>query len=61
MAQSWAIVNQDGRREVVSLRAMTRKSILAAVRRLNRQGETVVAAYQGGPRAIALCPQVYPK
>jgi|GEM_PF-5285576 len=60
MASSWMIVNRDGSREAVPLRAMTRKSIIAAARRTAAKGEDVVAAYQGGPRPIALCPQVYP-
>lgn len=60
MATSWLIVERDGHRKPVDTRAMTRKGVLAAVRRAEKAGHKVVAAYQGGPYAIALSPQVYP-
>jgi len=61
MAKSWMIVEKDGRRRPVDIRALTRAGVLAAVRRAKHQGRKVVAAYQGGPFAMALAPRVYPK
>ncbi len=61
MATSWMIVEKDGQRKPVDVHSFTRKGVLAAVRRARKSGRTVVSAYQGGPRAIALCPQVYPR
>ena len=61
MAASWMIVEENGKRKPIDLRTRSRKGTLAAVRRAVRAGRTVLAAYQGGPRAIALCPRVYPK
>jgi len=61
MAASWMIVEESGRRKSVDVRSMSRKGVLAAVRRAEKAGRTVVAAHVGGPRAIALCPQVYPR
>ena len=55
------IVEENGRRKPVDIRSFTRKGVLAAVRRARKAGRNVVAAHQGGPRAIALCPQVYPR
>ena len=60
MACSWLIVQRDGKRNAVDLRTKTRKGIVAAVKRTSRAGAEVVAAYLGGPGAIALCPRVYP-
>ena len=61
MATSWMIVEESGRRKPVDVRSSTRKGVLAAVRRARKAGQNVTEAYQGGPRAIALCPQVYPR
>jgi len=61
MARSWMIVDVDGQRKPVDIRALTRAGVLAAVRRAKHQGRNVVAAYQGGPFAMALAPKVYPK
>ena len=61
MATSWMIVEKDGQRKPVDVRSFTRKGVLAAVRRAEKSGQNVVAAHVGGPRAIALCPQVYPR
>ena len=61
MATSWMIVEENGQRKPVDIRSFTRKGVLAAVRRAEKAGRKVVAAHQGGPRAIALCPQVYPR
>ncbi|MFH1921769.1 MAG: hypothetical protein ABIP48_18040 [Planctomycetota bacterium] len=61
MATSWMIVDEDGQRNPVDLRTSTRQGVLAAVRRAKKAGQDVLAAYQGGPRAIALCPRVYPR
>jgi len=54
------IVEENGQRKPVDVRSRTRKGVLAAVRRARKAGKVVLAAHQGGPRAIALCPQVYP-
>jgi len=61
MAASWMIVEENGRRRPVDIRARTRKGVQAAVRRAQKAGRHVVSAYLGGPRAIALCPQVFPR
>ncbi|MCX7428808.1 MAG: hypothetical protein NTW96_24680 [Planctomycetia bacterium] len=60
MACSWLIVQRDGKRNAVDLRTKTRKGIGAAVKRTNRTGAKVIAAYLGGPGPIALCRKVYP-
>ena len=60
MATSWMLVDEDGQRRPIALRAKTRAGVQAAVRREKAAGRNVVAAYQGGPWAIALSPQVYP-
>ena len=61
MATSWMIVCEDGQRTPVDLRTRTRKGVAAAVARAKRAGRNVIAAYLGGPGAIALCPKVYPR
>jgi hypothetical protein len=58
---SWMIVEENGEHKPVDLRTRTRTGVLAAVRRAQKAGRNVVSAYQGGPHAIALSPQVYPK
>ena len=60
MAKSWMIVEEDGRRQPVDVRSFTRQGVLAAVRRARKAGRNVLAAYQGGPRPMALCAKVYP-
>jgi len=59
MATSWMIVDENGQRKPVNVRSSTRKGVLAAVRRAKKAGRDVLAAYQGGPRAMALCAKVY--
>jgi hypothetical protein len=61
MAQSWMFVDEGGRRRPVNLRTTTREGVRRACRRAVRAGRNVVAGYQGGTAAIALCPKVYPK
>jgi len=60
MATSWIIVSHNApQRKIVDLRTLTRKGVLAAVRRHKRRGARVIAAYLGGPRPCALCAKVY--
>ena len=61
MCRSWMLIEADGERKPVELRTRTRSGVLAAVRRARKAGRNVVSAYQGGPQAIALSPQVYPR
>lgn len=60
MARSWMIVDENGERRHVDVRALTRQGVLAAVRRAVKAGRNVVEAWKGGPHAIALSSQVYP-
>ena len=60
MAKSWMIVEENGERKPVDIRAMTRKGVLAAVDRARKAGQNVTEGWQGGPHAIALSKQVYP-
>ena len=60
MPKSWMIVEQDGERKPVDLRTKTERGVVRACRRAEKAGRNVLSGYQGGPHAIALCPQVYP-
>ena len=59
--RSWMIIERDGQRRPVEINSNSRQGVLAAVRRARKAGRKVVSAYQGGPWAIALSPQVYPR
>jgi len=61
MAMSWMILSVDGQRKAVDVRSFTRQGVLSAVRRAKRHGMSVVSAYLGGPRPMALCSRVYPQ
>ena len=61
MATSWMIVEEDGQRRPVDVRSMTTEGVRRACRRAQKTGKKVIAGYRGGPYAIALSPQVFPK
>jgi len=61
MARSWLIVAESGHPRVVDIRALSKRGVVNAARRAEKAGHDVVAAYQGGPRPIALCSKVWPK
>jgi hypothetical protein len=57
---SWIILDDNGERRVDELKARTVKGVKAAVRRAEKRGLPVLAAYLRTKGPIALARKVYP-